>query len=389
MKAALTATPASTPSSIDLQAPAQAWTSATAAADGSWIRPLSADAVQDVRVALAHALQARKPLLQMTADDFPIGAAARRELQAAFDATQNGWGFCLVRGFPVREWSEDELRIVYWGIGLHVGMARTQNVASEVLNDVRDEGGKDYRVKGGRGYNTSLGLDFHIDFSDVVALLCRRTAKSGGRSLITSSLAVVDEILKHHPDLAAALEEPLPMSWQGGQAPGEPPFYLTTLTGVKDGFRAFRTNRKNIVAAQRDFPHAPRLSERQIRLIDLIDQLCADPRFCFSMHLAEGDLQLLNNFVIVHSRTAFEDFDAPDEKRHLVRFWLNLPQAQPLPDTWLKAFKDTRAGAVRGGVRGSGVTGEFIAYELRQAKHLGMPNSFSGLYPATTTTGAG
>ena len=40
-------------------------------------------------------------------------------------------------------------------MGLYMGVGRTQNRASQVMNDVRDEGG-DYKAKGGRGYNTCL-----------------------------------------------------------------------------------------------------------------------------------------------------------------------------------------------------------------------------------------
>jgi hypothetical protein len=255
-------------------------------------------------------------------------------------------------------------------------VARTQNRNSDILNDVRDEGGGGYRVPNGRGYNTNAKLDFHIDFCDVVALLCRRVAKAGGTSLISSSLAVVDEIERTHPHLKAALREPIPFSWQSTQAPGEPPTYMSPMAGAKDGHRAFRTNRKNIIAAQRDFPDAPRLTELQQELVALVDQLLADPRFCYAMQLHEGDMQLVNNYVIVHSRTDFSDHEDPDEKRHLLRLWLAMPGSQPLPDGWLEAFKDIRPGSVRGGTRGSNITRQFLDYEARQAQYLGMPNTF-------------
>ena len=53
------------------------------------------------------------------------------------------------------------------------------------------------------------------------------------------------------------------------------------------------------------------------------------------------------------SRTPFEDFDQADEKRHLLRLWLSIPASQPLPPAFKEYFGDVRAGAVRGGVRGS------------------------------------
>ena len=134
-----------------------------------------------------------------------------------------------------------------------------------------------------------------------------------------------------------------------------------------------RANRKNITAAQRDFPEVPRLTPEQIEALDLLDQLMADDSLCFSMWLERGDMQLLNSYVTLHSRTDFEDFDEPE------------PQAPPVPPVarragfaaaaaeWEEYFGDVRAGSVRGGVRGSAITPEFLDYEARQARALGMP----------------
>ena len=49
------------------------------------------------------------------------------------------------------------------------------------------------------------------------------------------------------------------------------------------------------------------------------------------MQLEQGDMQLVNNEVIVHSRTPFEDHAEADRKRHLLRRWLAVPGSQPLP----------------------------------------------------------
>ena len=91
------------------------------------------------------------------------------------------------------------------------------------------------------------------------------------------------------------------------------------------------------------------------------------------MELERGDFQLLNNYVILHSRTPFEDFDEADQKRHLFRLWMAIPSSQPLPPAFEEYFGDVRPGAVRGGVRGSAITQAFIDYERRQADAMGMP----------------
>jgi hypothetical protein len=154
---------------------------------------------------------------------------------------------------------------------------------------------------------------------------------------------------------------------------------------------AFRTNRKNSDAAQRDFPEVPRLTPLQREALDLLDTLMPDPRLCFSMTLDRGDLQLLNSFVTLHSRTEFEDYEEPEKKRHLLRLWLAIPGSQPLPPEWKEYWGDIRPGSVRGGVRGSAITPAFLAYEARQARALGMPllPSLSGARTACNeSTGA-
>jgi hypothetical protein len=239
------------------------------------------------------------------------------------------------------------------------------------MNDVRDAGGA-YKVTNGRGYNTNKGLDFHVDSCDVVALLCLHNAMRGGTSLVTSSLALCEEIACTRPDLLDTLRQPFFYSYQGAQDPSLPAFYKCPIQGEAQGYFAFRTNRKNITAAQDDFVQIPRLSEAQREALDLLEQLQANPRFCYAMQLDPGDLQLLNNYVVVHSRTDFEDWPEPERKRHLLRLWLTIPQSQPLPPQWAEYYDDVRAGSVRGGLRGQAMTQQFLDYEARQAHRCGM-----------------
>ena len=350
----------------------KAWTADEVRQDSSWIQRLNEVEIDGFRQALTHARMLKKPLLEMVQADFPLRDESRAALARAIATTQGRWGMCLIKGFPVNEWDEADTKLAYWGMSLYMGVGRTQNRASQVMNDVRNDGG-DYKVKGGRGYNTNAGLDFHQDSCDVVGLLCRRTAKSGGTSKVISSIKLRDEVQRLRPDLVPVIQQPFFHSYQGTQDPSQLPFYRCPLVGDDPTFFAARTNRKNTDAAQRDFPEVPRLTPAQLDALDLFDQLMPSPLLCFTMELERGDLQLLNSYVTLHSRTPFEDYDEPDEKRHLLRLWMSIPSSQPLPPAWAEYFGDVRSGAVRGGVRGSAITPEFVAYEKRQAKALGMP----------------
>jgi len=350
----------------------RAWTADEARNDTSWILRLSPDEAEGIHDALLQAIAANKPLTAMTPQDFPLPEVSLAALKRAIDITQGRWGMCLVKGLPTDRWTESEARLAYWGMGMVMGTARTQNRASQFIADVRDEGGT-YKTKNSRGYNTNASLDFHCDSCDVVALLCRRTARSGGESKVVSSIALRDEIARRRPDLIPVLQGPWYHSYQGAQGPGKPPFYMCPILGDDPEFFAMRANRKNVNSAQREFPEVPRLTRQQEEALDLLDQLMMDPHLCFSMWLERGDMQLLNSYVTLHSRTDFEDYEDPDLKRHLYRLWLSVPSSQPLPPQWEAYFGDTRAGAVRGGLRGDHLTQDFIDFETRQAAFLGMP----------------
>jgi len=48
--------------------------------------------------------------------------------------------------------------------------------------------------------------------------------------------------------------------------------------------------------------------------------------------------------VVVHSRTAYEDFDDPARKRHLLRLWLSTPDGRPLPEGFAGKYHNLEAG---------------------------------------------
>ncbi|NML46733.1 TauD/TfdA family dioxygenase [Ramlibacter sp. G-1-2-2] len=351
-----------------------AWTSDDLRRDASWIQPLPAQAVDGIEAALQHARRSGLGMLQMRPQDFPLGEAALAAIRQAVSATQAAYGLCLLKGLPVHRWSQEDAELVIWGIGLYSGVARTQGKQSNILSHVRDELGEGaYRVRGGRGYNTNAELDFHCDFCDLVGLLCINKAMKGGSSYVVSSMAIHDEIKRRRPDLLEVLLQPFHYSFQGAQAPGDVEWFQCPVFGFRDGVFASRHNRKNVDAAHRDFAeHIGQLDAVQREALDLYEEVVRDPRLCFSMDLEPGDMQLLNNHLTVHSRTAFEDWPEPQRRRHLVRFWLSLPQAQALPAGWLPGYKSVEAGSVRGGLRGSAITQEFLDYEQRQAALCGM-----------------
>ena len=48
------------------------------------------------------------------------------------------------------------------------------------------------------------------------------------------------------------------------------------------------------------------------------------PELQLTFEMQRGEIQLLNNRFILHSRTAFEDHAQPERRRHYARLWLSL-----------------------------------------------------------------
>jgi alpha-ketoglutarate-dependent taurine dioxygenase len=71
----------------------------------------------------------------------------------------------------------------------------------------------------------------------------------------------------------------------------------------------------------------------------MIEEIANSPEFHVEMDFMPGDIQLLNNAVILHAREAYTDFDEPDRKRHLLRLWLRASDFSSVEDT------------LRGGIR--------------------------------------
>lgn len=264
------------------------------------------------------------------------------------DRLENGRGLAVVRGFPALNYTKEELRKIYWGLGKHFGTAVSQSSKGDLLGDVMDFG-QDVNSSTGRGYMSRQTLGFHSDTSDVVCLMVLRAAKSGGLSLICSSLAIRNEIKRTRSDLLEILYKPFHWSWKGQEAPGEKPHYEQPVYSEHNGKFASRDIKSHIISAGKDFPELPPLTDEQMEALTLINTLANDPKFHLSMMFEPGDMQFLNNHVTLHSRTEFEDYEGPDRKRHLLRMWLSVPNSRTLSPALGTIYQDQRGGAVRGG----------------------------------------
>ena len=345
------------------------WLAAELRADEDWIVTLDEGAGRALIAATREAHDPARPLLEYRREEFDLGPA-EAPIAAAFAEAKRGRGLALLRGLPRDGVTEDEFALMTWAIGLHQGVARPQGKASQYLSAVRDAGTV-YRSAGGRGYSSNAELDFHTDGADLAVLTCFNTARAGGMSMVSSSVAAHSLVFAERPDLAEVLHAPFHFSRQAEQAPDEGPSYPNPVYDEADGSLFSKWNRNRMTSAQK-IEGVPPLSAGQRAAVDLLDAILRREAVMYSMHLRPGDMQIINNHVTLHSRTAFEDFDEPARKRLLFRLWLAPPDSPRLPESWRPAYRVVAAGSVRGGILGQVHDAGCRAFEARQAAALGM-----------------
>ena len=320
------------------------WRASEIEARSDWIHPLSDPEIDEIESALAGAKKKGIGIENVNRENFPL-ALFPRLVEKAHRILENDCGMFLIRGLPVEQHPVEDMRLVYWALGKYLGRAVSQSSKGDVLGDVRDM--SRFNDGRGRGYQSRRRLEFHTDSCDVVGLLVVRTAKEGGRSMIASSVALHNEMLRERPDLV----EPL-YGVFSGYSPGERAggYWTQPVFSNQNGHFACKTGYVYFRLAAEKFPETiPALTGQQIAALDLFQEIANRPDMHLSFLFEPGDLQLLNNHVMLHARTDFDDYEEEDKKRHLLRLWLSVPNSRPLSPLMKDVYRDVTPGAWRGG----------------------------------------
>ncbi len=321
---------------------AVAWSGRDLAADESWTCRLRESEIGELDAALAVARERHPNVEEIRRDDFPLRTLGAR-LAGIGEHLESGRGMYLVRGLPVARWGALETARALWGIGTYLGRAIPQNARGDLVGHVRDEG-KELSDPHARGYQTRVAQSLHVDRCDVVGLLCVNKAKAGGISRVVSSMRVYNDLLERHPWHLGVLYTPFAIDLRGEENAGEPTVYYRPVYSYHGGALSCGANATYIRSGQERAGRP--LNPAQAEAIDTFYDVCE--RHALSMDLEPGDLQLLNSYVTLHDRTAYDDHDEPERKRHMLRLWLDVPNRRPLaPDFGTYDFAAGRVVGMR------------------------------------------
>ncbi len=352
-----------------------AWRGAALAQSGAWRRALTPAAVAEIDAALDQVRRRGLAWQQITMESFPLDSLAS-ELAGISRELEKGTGVAKISGLPVARYDENDLKAIFYGIASHLGTPVYQSARGELIGEIRDEGpeaaaarGQIASSDGGRPFlssrarvQTTGALRYHTDRTDVVALLCVRGAKSGGISKVVSAVAIHNEMLARRPDLLEVLYQDYYRSRLGEELGGAGRYYALPVFTLRDGHFASHYSRTYIEAAQK-IPEVPRLTAAQEEALDLLAEI--GDELCLEMTFEPGDMQFLNNHVIYHARTPYED--APDARRLLYRIWLSVPNSRPLSEGFAVLFGKVEPGALRGGIEQAPALEETLTTQ-REAK---------------------
>jgi hypothetical protein len=182
---------------------AGAWTRDSLLQTDDWIVRLGDDHRREAVAALTAWRAVGGEMHQANPQSFPLPrwsnaiAAAKRSMLSR--------GVALIKGFPVAGHSDRDCRDMFWGWGTHLGVAATQTNTGDLLVPVYDRKFRGETTARSFGYASDQELEFHVDPTDVLGLLCIRKAKYGGETRLVSATSIHNAMLASRPDLLEAL----------------------------------------------------------------------------------------------------------------------------------------------------------------------------------------
>jgi hypothetical protein len=320
-----------------------AWTRASLGGKDRLAMPLGAqelDAIDDLLARTRHL-----PAQSVSRDNFDH-PALNRFLAGILAELQRGRGAVIITGVTPERYSAEDFERIWFGFGTHWGTAVVQSALGDRLGRVRfTPVGPDNPTN--RAYRGNEELHLHTDTNEIVGLMCVQQATEGGVTRLASSLAVHNEILRTRPDLLPPLYEGYYQAAREAANSAQPvTSYKIPVFCNEGGVVSCMYSREFMLRAGELLGGMPRPLKDALDLFNAIAER-EDVRIDFV--LEPGEMMVLNNFTVLHARTAFRD--SPTQKRYLLRLWLDVPNGRPVAEAYHRKAEIYRATMARQQVR--------------------------------------
>lgn len=300
-----------------------AWTRADLQ-ESDWRVVLTPAALEEIRTTARVLARQPVPLLALRPDSFPM-PHCRRAMSRVSDVLANGVKFAVVERLPVKEFSVEISKSIYWMLSSMISRPVAQKLDGTMIYDVIDTGAKPLPGSGVRPDKTNVDLQFHNDnaynavMPEVVGLLCIRKSASGGTSKVMSFTTAHNALLQAFPDILPRLYEPFRFDRQREHYPDEEPTFTAPVFVNNGGELLARLAQHQI---RNGYAMKGGMDARTKQALQAIDTVFKEPALQFEFDMQPGDMQFARNCEIGHSRTEFQDFPEPEKRRLLIRLWL-------------------------------------------------------------------
>lgn len=301
----------------------------------NWVRELRPNERNDLEAVGQRFVEDNPDLRTVSASEYPLGAA-QGLVEETVRELDVGRGFQLVRGLRSDEYGDALTGAIFFLLGLHMGKPMEQNQYGNLIDHVVATSDKTMEDDGALPSRVRDAQPFHSDSSDVVGLVCLRTAMEGGRSRLVSGASIYNEILARRPDLAPLLFDDWTWDWLGQDPDAPEPVYVSPICCEVDGVFSTYAGSSMILSAQ-DHPGVSPLSQSERTLLDLYNEIAEEPGLALEMDFKPGDIQWCLNHAVLHARAGYVDWPDPTKRRHLLRLWLRQDGQRPIADGFGKA----------------------------------------------------
>jgi TfdA family taurine catabolism dioxygenase TauD len=315
-----------TPIYRDIVDSSLAWTPATLGGKAGLVQQLSAAELQAVDETLRRTRYLAPHAVTRQDFDHPVLNAMLEDLNSLL---ADGRGAAILRGISRERYSKEDCERIFWGFGTHLGEAAIQSATGERMGHVRFEQVNPHN----RGFRDRIELRPHTDSYAIVGLMCLEAAASGGESQLVSTLAMHNEFVRNKPHLLEALYRGYPTAIYEARHWKDPvtDFDIPIFSCVDGKISCLYTPLYLREASeQMGTPLPPLLAEA----IAYLQELSTREDLKLEFMLEPGEMMIWNNYILLHSRSAFSDSET--HRRHLLRLWLRSNCRPVLPElhTW-------------------------------------------------------
>ncbi len=312
--------------------------------DKSWLLQLSDSQAGEISQAHDRVLARGMAAGEFGREDFDL-PTLKFVLADVLEQLQHGRGIVVMRGLPIDPSQPSQASTILWGIGTYLGRGLRQsphvnlgNIEDAMVGYIVDQGLDPHDINV-HGSATSIEQRAHCDPSDLVALLCvRPAADGGGLSSVVSAMSVYNEILEQSPEAIEGLYRGF---YHDLRRQGAASGLMTTphpipVYSYHEGHLSVNFNAKTIEtgAARLNRPLPP----DEKAALRTMEETTRRPDLSFEMMLQTGDLQLLNNYTVLHSRATWQDPKDQNARRFMMRLWLRTLAPRPLAPGFAGGF---------------------------------------------------